>query len=88
MIQYLKPMAGMSIEEHRRPQRGEISIDVGSKRIDMALATAGTTGGQRIQFRILQESIRQNLDELGMSEQVLKAVKTLGKSPGLSPRRR
>jgi len=83
IVQYVKPLAGLNVEEYRRPQKGAVSVDVGSKRVDMAIATAGTTGGQRIQFRILQEAVRQNLDELGMSEQVLKAVKQLSQSKGL-----
>ena len=83
IIQYLKPLAGMDPKDYRRPQQGDISVDFGSKRIDVTLSTAGTTSGQRMQFRILQEVIHQVLDELGMSEEVLKAIRDMTKEKGL-----
>ena len=83
IIQHLKPLAGLDPKEQRRPQQGEISLDLGSKRMDVALSTAGTTGGQRIQFRILQEVIRQQLDQLGMSEDVRTKVGEMSRQSGL-----
>jgi type II secretory ATPase GspE/PulE/Tfp pilus assembly ATPase PilB-like protein len=68
VAQYLKPYAGMDAEERRRPQTGSISVDLGGSRADMEVATAGTTGGQRLQFRIIQEVVRTRLEELGMPE--------------------
>lgn len=83
MIQFLKPLAGLDPAEVRRPQKGDFSLDFGSKRIDLSVNTAGSTGGQQIQFRIAQEVVRQQLDALGMSEDVLKAVRQMNKKPGL-----
>ena len=83
IIQYLKPIAGLDINEFRRPQKGEFSVDFGSRRIDLSVSTAGTTGGQQMQFRIIQEVVRQKLDELGMSDEVLETVRKIGRTPGL-----
>jgi type II secretory ATPase GspE/PulE/Tfp pilus assembly ATPase PilB-like protein len=83
IIQMLKPLAGMDPKDYRRPQQGSFSVDFGSKRIDMTLATAGTTGGQRMHFKVLQEVIRQQIEQLGMSEEVLKAVRDITRKPGL-----
>jgi type II secretory ATPase GspE/PulE/Tfp pilus assembly ATPase PilB-like protein len=83
VIQHLKPLAGMDPKDYRRPQTGEISVDFGSKRIDLAISAAGTTGGQRMQFKVLQEAIRQKLDELGMSDDVIEKVRKMGQAKGL-----
>jgi type II secretory ATPase GspE/PulE/Tfp pilus assembly ATPase PilB-like protein len=79
----LKPLAGLDPKDYRRPQQGEFSVDFGSKRMDIAMATAGTTGGQRMHFKILQEVIHQKIEELGISEDVLKAIRALSQTPGL-----
>lgn len=80
IIQYLKPLAGMNAEERRRPQTGQISADLGNGVKNLALTTAGTTGGQRMQFRIIQEAVQTKLDSLGMSEEVLQKVQAFGKA--------
>jgi len=77
VIQYLKGLAGMDISEVRRPQKGMISVDLASQPIDMVLTTAGTTTGQRMQFRVVQESIQTRLEELGMEEDVLAHVRAI-----------
>ena len=83
VIQYLKPIAGMSVEERRRPQQGKISVDLAEKPIDMMLTTAGTTGGQRIQFKIVQEFVQTNIELLGLSSETLQRVREITKTPGL-----
>jgi type II secretory ATPase GspE/PulE/Tfp pilus assembly ATPase PilB-like protein len=83
IIQYLKPISGMNDQERRRPQKGTISVDLADKPIDMELVTAGTTGGQRMQFRILQEFVQTHLDGLGLRQRVLGRVRELIKQPGL-----
>ncbi|MFP3936999.1 MAG: GspE/PulE family protein [Phycisphaerae bacterium] len=80
IIQYLKSVAGMDTEERRRPQKGRITVDLANSPIDMDLATAGTTGGQRIRFRVVQEFIQTRLGELGMDEKTLQRVRELNKS--------
>jgi len=80
IIQYLKGIGGMDVNELRRPQKGQIFADYVGGRIDIELFTTGTTGGQRMQFRIIQEIIRTNLDELGMSEEVLNRVRQMNQA--------
>ena len=75
VIQYLKAISGADPEELRRPQNGKIAVDLAGHPVDISLATAGTTGGQRMQFRIIQESIRTRLGELGMAGDVLEHIR-------------
>ena len=74
VIQYIKGITHMDLAETRRPQKGELSVDLASQPIDIAVTTAGTTTGQRMQFRVVQESIQTRLDELGISQDMLARV--------------
>lgn len=78
IIQYLKGVGGMSVEDRRRPQQGRISVDLAGSPIDVDLSTTGTTGGQRMRLRITQEVVQLRLDQLGMSKAVLERVRRLG----------
>lgn len=80
MIQFLKPPAGMDVEEHRRPQKGALSVDLQGQRSDMELSCAGTTGGQRLRFRVIQEVARTRLDELGMPADILEKVRAIAQA--------
>ena len=79
VIQYLKPIAGMDALERRRPQKGRIAVDNVGTQIDIVLATAGTTGGQRMQFHVVQEFIQTDLNELGMAPEILERIRQINK---------
>ncbi len=80
IIQYLKSIGGMDLRERRRPQKGRISVDLANSPIDMDLTSAGTTKGQQIKFRVVQELIRTRLGELGMDDRTLERIRELNKS--------
>ena len=84
LIQFLKAPAGMDLPERRRPQEGHVSVDFGGKAVEITIAATGTTGGQRMQFRVTQEAIRTELDRLGMSGDVFQRAGTMvARSNGL-----
>ncbi|KKM60038.1 hypothetical protein LCGC14_1545870 [marine sediment metagenome] len=68
LIDFVKEMAGMNVEDKRRPQTGHISLDMGAVRLDVRVSAAGTTHGQQLQLRVLQEAVQTRLEELGMPE--------------------
>ena len=82
MIQFVKEISGMEVDEVRRPQKGQLSVDAQSinARADMELSATGTTGGQRLIFRIIQEVIRTNLGELGMPDDILGQVSSIAQT--------
>lgn len=82
VVQYLKPLAGMNADERRRPQQGKLSVDLVGAPVDLMVISAGTTGGQRIQFKIVQEFVQTNLDLLGMNSDVLADIKAAAQSRG------
>lgn len=75
VAQYLKPIAGLEADEMRRPQEGTLSVDTAAGAVDMYLKTAGTKGGQVMQFRVVQEVVQTKLDELGMSDDVRERIR-------------
>ena len=80
IIEYLKVRAGMNTEERRRPQQGKISVDIANSPSELIITTAGTTGGQRIQFKIVGQFVQTKIDELGMSEDILSRAKAISRS--------
>ncbi len=77
VIQYLKGLGEMDVQDHRRPQAGQMAVDLAGMQIEMALRTAGTTGGQRMQFRVIQEFVQTQLDALGMDVNMLARIREL-----------
>ena len=81
-IQFVKEIAGMEVDEVRRPQKGKLSIDAQAidARADMEVSATGTTGGQRLVFRVIQEVVRMNLGELGMPDDILGQVSSIAQT--------
>ncbi len=81
IIQYLKGMAKMDVEERRRPQTGRITADLVGAPIDVDLAVAGKTTGQRLRMRIVQEYLQTNINLLGMDDDMLKRIREITAQP-------
>ncbi len=72
----LKVMSNMNIAESRRPQNGRMTFYVGSREIDLRVASHPTVHGENIVVRILDKNRSLlSLDELGYSEDVICQIK-------------
>ncbi len=68
----LKVMADMNIAEHRIPQDGRISLNVGSKGIDLRMATLPTINGEKVVMRVLDKSsVVMGFSDLGFDDDLL-----------------
>ena len=68
----LKVMADMNIAEHRIPQDGRISLNVGSKGIDLRMATLPTINGEKVVMRVLDKSsVVLGFNDLGFDEDLI-----------------
>ncbi|MGO9030077.1 MAG: ATPase, T2SS/T4P/T4SS family [Acidimicrobiales bacterium] len=68
----LKVMADMNIAEHRIPQDGRISLNVGSKGVDLRMATLPTIHGEKIVMRVLDKSsVVLGFPDLGFDDDLL-----------------
>jgi len=84
VIQYVKSLAGLDVTERRKPQQGTLSVDLVNEPVDMVVTTAGTTSGQRLQLRVVKESIHIQIDELGVPDDLLAQVQDANQvGPGL-----
>ncbi len=80
VIQYLKPIAGMSDEQRRQPQDGKIFVDVAGSQVEIVLSTAGTSHGQKMRFKVVQEFIKTRLGELGIEPKTAERLKAINGS--------
>jgi type IV pilus assembly protein PilB len=78
----LKVMADMNIAEHRVPQDGRISLNVGAKGIDLRMATLPTIYGEKIVMRVLDKSsVVLGFAELGFDPEMLEKYEALYTKP-------
>ncbi|HEY3355069.1 MAG TPA: type II secretion system ATPase GspE [Polyangia bacterium] len=72
IIARVKVMAGLNIAEKRLPQDGRIRRKIAGKDIDMRVATAPTTNGERVTIRLLdRSSVLLGLADIGFGEKHL-----------------
>ncbi|MGO8871566.1 MAG: type II/IV secretion system protein [Acidimicrobiales bacterium] len=78
----LKVMADMNVAEHRIPQDGRISLNVGSKGIDLRIATLPTIHGEKVVMRVLDKSsVVLGFADLGFDEDLLKTYEGIYTKP-------
>jgi type IV pilus assembly protein PilB len=78
----LKVMASLDIAEHRIPQDGRISINAGSREIDLRVSTLPTVHGEKVVMRVLDKSNAMlDLGDLGFLPDVLKRYETAYRKP-------
>ncbi len=76
VITRLKVMADMNIAEHRIPQDGRISLNVGSKGIDLRMATLPTIYGEKVVMRVLDKSsVVLGFADLGFEDHLLEDLR-------------
>jgi len=85
IVSRIKILAEMNIAEQRRSQDGQFSTRVGSKEIDIRVASMATAYGERITMRILDKTLTPlSLEEIGfLPEQLEKYRKALASSFGV-----
>lgn len=82
VIARLKVMAGMDVTERRIPQDGRIVLDYSGQKKDIRVSTFNTVYGEKVVTRILDSDITNlSLTELGMSEEVERAVRKFLQHP-------
>ena len=82
LVSRIKIMAGMNIVERRRPQDGQLAIEVDGRQVDVRVATVGTHWGEKTVMRILDKSKPLfNLSELGMPKETQETLSKLIRAP-------
>ncbi len=82
VVSRIKVLADMNIVERRRPQDGQIQMEVDGRPLDIRVATTATIWGEKAVLRLLDKSrALLRLDELGMEEETHRRFSQLIRSP-------
>lgn len=80
-IAYVKGIAGMDVEDRRKPQTGTIKMTVGGIKRELKVQTAGSTAGEYMRLMVDVKNRHQYaLDTLGFSESQLAKLRESIKS--------
>jgi len=82
-VSYLKGIAGMVVNDRRKPQSGKMKATFGGRRHELTIRTAGSTAGESLQVKVDPKG-RHNLkiDELGFDDQQIDTISELIKDGG------
>lgn len=82
LLSRIKIMAGLNIAERRRPQDGQITLNMGDREIDIRVATSNTIYGEMAVLRILDKTFAfLPLAEIGFLPEVLKRYLQMVRTP-------
>ncbi len=82
LVSRIKVMADMNIVERRRPQDGQIEMEVDGIPLDVRVATTSTMHGEKCVMRILDKRRALfGLEDLGMPSETLQIYEGLTRSP-------
>ncbi|MDQ1631660.1 MAG: hypothetical protein QOC80_1632, partial [Frankiaceae bacterium] len=82
VLSRVKILAGLNIVERRRPQDGQISMDVEGRGVDIRVSTTAVVGGEKAVLRLLDRSRPlYELEQLGMRPEVASRYSALLRSP-------
>ena len=80
IFRYLKKLAGLNVEEIRRPQMGKIKVSLLGHEGEADYSevhTSGTTAGERLRLRLQAGTTLLRLHELGLARQRLDVLRRL-----------
>jgi type IV pilus assembly protein PilB len=81
-VSRVKVLAGMNIVERRRPQDGQMAMEIDGRPLDVRVATTTTIWGEKAVLRLLDKSrTLLRLDELGMPGETHEGFSRLIRSP-------
>ncbi|MCH7871978.1 MAG: Flp pilus assembly complex ATPase component TadA, partial [Planctomycetes bacterium] len=75
LLGYLKNLAGLNLDEKRKPQSGTITAELGETTVDIVVQTGGSTAGEKLTLQILGAETEYKIDDLGFTEEQLKTVR-------------
>jgi type IV pilus assembly protein PilB len=82
IVSRVKIMAGMNIVERRRPQDGQISLEIEGRAVDIRVATTSVVSGEKVVMRLLDKSRPIfRLGQLGMAPEMAERYSALLHSP-------
>ena len=81
--QFLMQHAGMDSSITDRSQRGEISLDVANKKVNLRVTITPTDQGHRIGIGVIDKLIQTDIEALGLEPDTKDALLEIMKTPGI-----
>lgn len=82
IISRLKLLADLDIADRRRPQDGRIRISLGTRELDLRVATVPTMFGESVVLRLMERAgMSVGLEELGLPPDALQQIRTITMKP-------
>jgi type IV pilus assembly protein PilB len=82
VVSRIKVLASMNIVERRRPQDGQIAMEIDGRSLDLRVSTTATIWGEKAVLRVLDKSRNLlRLNELGMPDDTHRTFSRLIRSP-------
>lgn len=77
LVTFCKQIAGLNLEERRKPQQGEVMAAIGDNKHKVFVKTDGSTAGEKLTLRIIYDEINYKVPDLGLNPKQLDAVVTI-----------
>ncbi|QOJ15588.1 MAG: Flp pilus assembly complex ATPase component TadA [Planctomycetia bacterium] len=69
VITYFKKIAGLNVEEKRKPQVGKLMVAVGENKMDLVVRTDGSTAGEKLHLRFISFEKSLKVKDLGFTSE-------------------
>lgn len=74
MVMFFKKIAGLNLEEHRKPQSNKIMAAIGENKYEVVVKTDGSTAGEKLSLRIIGAERNFKLPDLGFTPKQLETM--------------
>lgn len=76
ILLFFKKIAGLNLEERRKPQKGQLLAVLGdTHRFDVVVRTNGSTAGERLSLRVIGDEKEHKVDDIGLTGKQLEIVR-------------
>ncbi len=76
-ITFVKELAGLDPKERRKPQKGRFMIHQGKSDMPWEVTTAGSTAGEQVRLKHIEQETISKLDEVGLMPEQLQQLSQL-----------
>ncbi len=77
VLAFFKGVAGLRLDERRKPQKGQIMASIGPSKYDLVVRTTGSSQGEAASIRVLGDERGYKAPDLGFSDEQLETLREL-----------
>jgi type II secretory ATPase GspE/PulE/Tfp pilus assembly ATPase PilB-like protein len=71
LVQFIKQIAGLNLEERRKPQKGQFMAAIGDHKHKLMARTDGSTAGEKLTLRVIYNEADYKVPDLGFNPKQL-----------------